>query len=287
MKLSRRSTLLLGLFVLLDIALWMQIISGSEKAFSFSMLDVGQGDSSLLQFTHGAVILTDAGPDRSVSRVLDSFELPVSKYIDVAVITHPELDHYGGFSDLLDRYDVGVFLVNGRTPDEESLPWNTLLEKIKKKHIPVVVVGEGDSIVQGEDFIRVIAPGREFRDSGALNDTGIVQYAEVAGTRLLSTADIGEDVERHLIRRGLLQIDILKVGHHGSKFSSSEDFLKILRPRLAVIGVGENRYGHPAKEAMSRLRAVLGESVFDTKTYGTVTISKNEGSLRVAVERSP
>ncbi len=285
MKKYHRSLLIFSLVFALDIILWSQIIYQEKDEWSFRMLDVGQGDSSLLQFSSGAVILTDAGPSRNATRVLDTISLPVSKYIDLAIITHPELDHYGGFGDILDRYEVGAFIVNGRTPSADSLPWSTLMKKIKDKSIPVITVRRGDQITQSGNSIYIISPDQNFRESGELNDTGIVQFVKTTSTSLLLTADVGFDVEQYLLSSGLPRVDILKVGHHGSKYSSSEDFLRTILPKVAVISVGENRYGHPAPEAVSRLRGIVGENIFDTKRYGTITISLREGSLKIKTDR--
>ncbi len=285
MKNHQRSIILIGLLVLLDVIFWGQILIASSTQAQFVMLDVGQGDSSLVQFPSGVVVMTDAGPSRAATRALDKVPLPSSKYVDLAIITHPQLDHYGGFIDLLDRYDFGAFLMTGRTPDDDSLSWQTLVDKIKEKNIPIIFIGRGDRIIQEDAIIEILSPEVTFRESGELNDTGVVAHVRMASTSILLTADIGTNLEEYLRKRDTLQADILKVSHHGSKYSSSNEFLSAVRPKIAVIGVGENRYGHPTKETLQRLENFVGNTIFRTDKDGTITIVIESGRLKVFTEK--
>jgi len=284
MKTQKKSKIILIIFIFLNLFLWGQILIGRETEASFIMLDVGQGDSSLLIFESGATIMTDAGPSRETTRALDKVNLPRSKHIDLAVITHPELDHYGGFSDVLDHYSIGGFIVNGRVPDGESLVWDDLISKIKARNIPMIVVSEGDIVRHGENTIYILSPNPIFRESGAMNDTGIVGHVFMSSSSILLTADTGSDVENYLMRQYDLRSDILKVGHHGSKYSSSKQFLEVVRSKIAVIGVGEeNRYGHPTEEVLGRLSAVMGKNIFRTDRNGTIRIKFQEGRAQVVM----
>ncbi|MEK7187493.1 MAG: MBL fold metallo-hydrolase [Patescibacteria group bacterium] len=285
MKKPRLSFVLFGCLLLLDCIFWFQILSVPPSEASLVMLNVGQGDSSLVIFPSGATVLTDAGPNRLATRVLDTVVLPTPQYIDLAVVTHPQLDHYGGFSDVLDHYDIGAFLMTGRVPDDSAPAWQTLVDKIKAKSIPVILVGRGDQITQGESKISILSPDATFRESGELNDTGIVQYVVMASTSILLTADIGEVGEKYLVLHDGITADILKVAHHGSRYSSSKEFLEAIQPKLAVIGVGENRYGHPSPDAMKRLKAILGDAIFRTDRDGTVRITFGGGKARVLTEK--
>lgn len=229
--------------------------------------------------------MTDAGSSRATTRALDKVPLPSSKYIDLAIVTHPQLDHYGGFIDLLDRYSFGAFLMTGRTPDDESLTWRTLIAKIKEKNIPIIFVGRGDRITQGDNIIEILSPEATFRESGELNDTGVVAHVRMASTSILLTADIGNDLEEYLRKRDALRADILKVAHHGSKYSSSNQFLSSVRPKVAIIGVGENRYGHPAKDVLERLENFVKGNIFRTDRDGTITVVVEAGRLKVFTEK--
>ncbi|MEK7608496.1 MAG: MBL fold metallo-hydrolase [Patescibacteria group bacterium] len=276
-------------FFVFDVFLWNRIFTetGSSKNEVY-FFDVGQGDSSLVQFDSGARIMTDGGPDSSILRAIRS-ELPEGSYIDIAIISHPQLDHFGGFSHLLARYKFGTFIINGRTPEGEArIRWNALLGEIKKRNIPIIVLGAGDSIKQGESVIRILSPDPMIIESGELNDTSLVEKVETKDWTMLLVGDAGSNLERYLIsKEEKLSANILKVGHHGSKFSSSNDFLQAVGPEVALIGVGaENRYGHPSAGILTVLSR-LGSAVFRTDVNGTIHVKPSPitKTLNIASER--
>jgi competence protein ComEC len=202
------------------------------------------------------------------------------------VITHPQLDHYGGFADLLDHYDVGAFIVTGRVPESPSLVWDAIMEKIKAKKIPIILVARGDRIVNRKDKIDILSPDPIFRESGELNDTGIVERTRIGSTTILLTADIGDNVEKYLVAHDTIHSDILKVGHHGSRYSSSQAFLEAVLPKVAVIGVGENHYGHPAPGTVEHLRKYVGNNVFRTDLQGNIRMTFENGKIQIFTEKS-
>ena len=269
--------------VALDIFLWLILARSFFAAdnLTLSFLDVGQGDSQLIELPEGPKVLIDSGPD---SRVLDELEvsLGVSRYIDLVIITHPEADHANGYIHILRRYRVGAIAVTGRDKDTES--WHELTKMIGDLRIPVVRLGEGDSIRVGNSVFDILAPNAGFRESAALNDTALVIMLKSGGVKTLLTADIGENVERALVGEYDIDADILKVGHHGSRFSSSQDFLAEVTPAVAVIQVGKgNRYGHPAQEVLERLGAT-GAKIYRNDTDGRIVITVKDGVARVKKE---
>lgn len=270
-------------FVVLDIVVWRQILFFSPPVYPrLDFLDVGQGDSTLLTFPGGTQVLTDAGPSRQVVSSLER-SIGNDRYIDLAVITHAQLDHYNGFNYLLQNYKVGAFLWNGREAENEE--WKILRSKIAEKKIPLILVGEGDSVRYGENKIEIISPDTSYVQSAEPNDTGIVEYIKTPQFSALLTADTGFGVEDHLVNRFNIHADVLKVGHHGSKYSSGETFLKEVGPRVAVIQVGTgNHYGHPAKETVERLRS-MEIAVFRNDKNGSVAITGTGDKLKVFTER--
>lgn len=270
-----------------DAFLWRQIVSAApNKNAELYFLDVGQGDSELLVMPGDIKILTDAGPDRSVAKSLEKILRSGDKYIDIGIISHPQLDHFNGFNELLVRYKFGLFVVNGRADGPGVREWPELIQKIRDNKIPLLVLGTGDAIRYGEDRIDILSPNKEWIQSGELNDTGFVEFIRTKDFRALLTADIGANVEEYLLPRFDLRADILKIGHHGSKYSSSESFLKEVDPKAAVIEAGEgNRYGHPAKETLSRIENFTDAAVFRTDTNGTVKIIAQDGILKIFAEK--
>ncbi len=269
--------------VVLLIAVWGKILAGiSSDSPKLFFLDVGQGDAELLTLPGNVKVLTDAGPDRKITQSIKNV-LGEDRYIDLAVVSHPQLDHFNGFNHLLENYNFGAFIINGRNAETVG-EWPLLLKKIRAKKIPLIVVGAGDAILYRGASIAILSPDALHLQSGELNDTGIVELVKAGPLTALLTADIDSRVETYLADRFDLRADILKVPHHGSKYSSSEAFLSAVKPRIAGIEVGKNRYGHPTPETLARLEAVA-ESVFRTDRNGTIEVEARGGKLRVYAER--
>ena len=154
-----------------------------------------------------------------------------------------------------------------------------------ERGIPLVRVGAGDHVRQGEYGIDVLGPDAAWLQSGELNDTGIVELLRFPGWRALLTADIGMSAEDDLRSRADIRADVLKIGHHGSKYSTSAAFLDAVAPRAALISVGaRNRYGHPTPETLERL-ASADVQVFRTDQDGAIRVRVRDGKLLVTTER--
>jgi competence protein ComEC len=278
------SVVIILVLIGLDILVWHRLFFvSSPKEPQMYFLDVGQGDSELLVLPGGVSFLTDAGPAAKISRELERI-LPLGRrYIDLAIISHPHLDHFGGFTYLLDGYKFGAFIINGREPDSEDVEaWKSLIQKIRAENIPLITLGAGDKISFGDNQIDFISPNSVVLQSADLNDTGLVELIKTASFRTLLSADIGVAVENYLVNNFNIKADILKIGHHGSKYSSGEEFLKTVAPKIAVIELGsENRYGYPSKEAMARLSSSAIAKIFRTDENGTIKVLAESGKLKV------
>ena len=270
------------LLLIADVFAWYWVAAGgADGRTRIHFLDVGQGDSELVVLPDGARILIDAGPagaaaTRAVRSVLPGY----SRHIDLGMITHPQLDHFGGFLSLLDYYDLGAIVFNGRE-DGPAAEWTALAAKIKERGIPLIVLGAEDSIRQGAAAIDILSPNAEFAGSGELNDTGLVALLRAPALRALFAADTGFSVENYLRQKFDLRADVLKISHHGSRYSSAADFLEAVRPKVAVAEVGAgNNYGHPTQDAMARIKAI-GAAIFRTDQNGTVSIVSDGFKLGV------
>lgn len=274
------------LLIGLDAFVWYKIVferpSGASELY---FLDVGQGDAELLLLPSGAKVLTDAGPaNLRIVRELEEIPSLADRYIDIGIISHPQLDHFGGFLQLLDRYRFGAILVNGRMDAEATGEWSSLTGEIRERDIPFIPIGAFDRILNGDAAIDILSPDEVLVQSAEPNDTGIVELVRTPSFRALLTADTGMDIEQYLKDTFDLGAHVLKVGHHGSKYSSGSEFLKEVSPDIAVIEVGENRYGHPTEEALGRL-GETGAKVFRTDQNGTIRIVGEGNKLRVFAER--
>jgi len=279
LKRHKEKALLVGAgLVILDISLLAGIAGfiGGNTALSLSFLDVGQGDAEYMVLPSGVRVLVDGGPPGTASlSALAKLASQNDRYIDLVAMTHPQTDHIGGLIEVLKRYDVGAFLWPGRTNDIPA--FRELMRVARERNVRTIELGEGDAIWTGADRIAVLSPGRAFLASKDTNDSTLVLLLESAGIRVLFAGDIGSEVERMLARAHPGTVDILKVPHHGSRFSSTQLFLDAVRPLLAVIEVGKNSYGHPTDETLARLGAA-GARVLRTDLDGTVTIRVEDGA---------
>lgn len=260
--------------IILDALAWSVIASDSfGKRLEFFFFDVGQGDSEMIVMPGNVKLLIDGGPDNG--KAMEQLDRVVSlqdRYIDVVVISHAELDHFGGLLDVVERYEVGAFIYNGSDSDSES--FKELAKLIKKRNIPVVVMDEGDSIRYESSTVNILSAHGKNRNEGA-----IVAKFTGGGVTALFTGDIGKETELQLIREGGIKADIIKIPHHGSKFSSTQEFLKAVRPKIAIIEVGKNSYGHPTKVVLDRINAI-GTRLFRTDRDGMVQLVVKNGTIR-------
>ena len=295
MKISRFDkkgfVLLLILVAFADIVSWYRIaflsfaFAGTVPRANF--LDVGQGDAELMILPGGVKVLTDAGPDGTVLESLETVLGANDRYIDVAIISHPQSDHYNGFNYILDHYQIGAFVYNGRDDAPGTKSWSSLLLKIAVQNTPLITLGKSDKIIVDNSEIDILSPDENFDESGELNDTGLIELIRTPQFKILLTADTGFDVEDSLLAEGIdLRADILKIPHHGSKYASDIAFLKAVNPKIAVIEVGaKNSYGQPAPETLVRIASSTGATVFCTDQDGTIQIWREGDSLRTVREK--
>ena len=241
--------------------------------------NVGQGDSIFIASKDGTQILIDGGPN---SRVLGELAKAMPYYddsIDLVVLSHPHADHLSGLIDVLKRYKVGKVVESGviyRTPEHDAFE-----EIASQKNIQRIDIEHPSIITFGGVTLKILYPNVSFENKTVknVNETSLVILLEFEGKKILFTGDAGKATEDKLLAEGVLEdVDVLKVGHQGSKFSSSANFLNKILPEYAVIEVGKNSYGHPTEEALSRL-ATVGAKIFRTDRDGTVTLEIRNGEL--------
>lgn len=289
-KIQRHKNTLIILFailVVLDVFVFFRVFASraGESDLKIYFLDVGQGDSEFVILPGGVKILIDGGlPNGKVLDNLAKILPPGDRYIDLVMMSHAQLDHFGGLIEVMKRYRVGAFLTSGRTGEAKA--FLDLEKAIKDNSIKIVVLGEGDKIFYKESEMDILSPNSDFLKSKELNDTTVVAELKSKNAKALFTGDIGFNVESNLVKNNIGVVDILKVPHHGSKFSSSKEFLNELRPKIAVIEVGaKNTYGHPTKEALQRL-AEVGAKIYRTDQNGTIELVINGQNIRVFEKNS-
>lgn len=270
MKINNWIILLILFLIIFDVFIWGQIIfGGPNENLEVYFFDVGQGDSELIILPGNVKILIDAGPNNKILKELSSALGPTDRYIDLVVLSHPQLDHFGGLIDVLKRYQIGAFIFNGR---RGNVPAFQDLEKIiKENKIAAVALAENDKIKHLKNRFDIVSPSKNLLESAELNDTSLVMKFENEEVKILFTGDIDKKIENYLIKNHDLSVDVLKVSHHGSKFSTSREFLMEAAPKISIIGVGKNSYGHPTAEVLARL-AAIGSQIFRTDKNGTIKL---------------
>lgn len=274
-----------GLLALLvgAIFVWYVVIAESRTGLSVYVFDVGQGDSIFVDDANGNQILIDGGPDSTILTRLGTVMPFYDHSIDMLILTHPHADHVDGLVEVLKRYRVGQVIESGAAyPTPAYQEWHRLLIE---KHIPVTIARAGEKIIfDTNGAITVLAPlendqGKTFSH---IHDSMIVSRLDYGGASMLLTGDMEASLEKKLIfYQAPLDADILKVGHHGSKTSSSDELLAAVSPKAAIISVGKNnRYGHPNQEVVDRLNS-LRIPVYRTDTDGTIVLHSNGGAFTI------
>ena len=250
-----------------------------------TVLDVGQGDSILLETRTGARMLVDGGPDPDrVLLALDERIPPWDRRLDVLVLTHPHEDHVAGLARILERYRVGrVFEPGMHGPGPGWAAWNAELHDGP----PHGVLSTGAHLRLGEVQLSVLWPDAgsvpiKPPDTGTgINNVSIVFLGEANGRRFLLMGDVEQGIDPTLLARGLPRVDVLKIAHHGSKTATTQAFVDAVRPRVAVASAGTgNPYGHPARSTLDRVRA-SGARVYRTDEDGSVEVDLRSDGLVV------
>ena len=236
--------------------------------------DVGQGDGILLIYKDKQ-LLVDAGPNDSIVACLGRHMPFWDKTLEAVVITHPQTDHMTGLVAVLDSYRVKQLFMADLVNDIADF-W-ALKQAVIDSKVPVSELLAGDRLSFAPVEMTVLWPrqkggGQTVKDPNVFSNVMLGSFGQ---SRFLLTGDIDMAIEKQLLSEGLSAVEVLKVAHHGSKYSTSEDFLKAVRPKVALISAGaKNRFGHPTLEVLERLGAV-GARVFRTDELGDVELISN------------
>jgi competence protein ComEC len=277
-----------GLFAC-SIIVCVLVITPSELEVVF--LDVGQGDCIFIQLPHDGALLIDGGPagwERGVGEtVIAPFLLEKRiRELEAVVVTHPQADHIGGLPYILEHFRVKRLLTNGEGSDRQA--YAKLMAVARERNIPVEILAEGTIISAGKKVrIRTLHPplGQLERVGLGPNDLSLVLQMSYGMIDFLFTGDIPADVERDLREEYInLESEVLKVPHHGSRGSSSREFLNAVRPQIAVVQVGRNNsFGHPNEETLERYESVKCR-VLRTDLDGAITVRSNGKSFHLRRE---
>lgn len=261
------------------------------RGLSLAFLDVGQGDAIFMQSEDGTTILCDGGSS-SVGNVGQYRILPFLKYhgietLDYLFLTHMDADHINGIREILEseiqEVQIGTLILPDIPNPDDT--YRTMEMLAGKRGAEIQKMHAGDRLRAGKLTLTCLHPSADF-ETEQENENSLVLHAAYGSFDALFMGDLEKEGEKYLISSGWLgqirdegnQIEVLKAGHHGSKGASSEDFLKMVNPMLAVLSYGKgNRYGHPAPETIDRLTQA-GCGLLTTENCGEIMIfcDKNE-----------
>lgn len=264
--------LLIGfVFQLMSVSVMFLLPANPPVAF-WAVLDVGQGDASLLHTATGYNILIDTGPDESVLSALDQVLPPFDRTIDLLFITHPHADHINGALYVLDRYHVGGVVMSD--VQYQSVQYDLLKRKIREQGVLLFEArSDQDWQIDQQTSLDILFPFTTLHNQlfKNVNNASIVMMLKTRAEQILLTGDMEEELELLLSKYygDKLAAQVLKVGHHGSKTSSSELLLHLVRPNEMFISVGHhNSFNHPSAQTLARLQQ-LG-NVKRTDEVGTI-----------------
>ncbi len=257
-----------------------------KRCLAVHFIDVGQGDSILVQTPTGETMLIDSGERGNERTVTEYIEKYGDKTLEYIVATHPHSDHIGCMGDVINAFTVKNILMprlsETNTPTHSF--YRDMLTAIKKSRAKTIAAKPGYTFSFGKGMCTVLAP---YEQSDELNDMSVVLRLDWGETSFLFTGDAETDEENRIMSgkySEYLDADVLKLGHHGSGTSSSERFLKAVTPEYGVISCGAgNDYGHPHKQTLEKLKK-LDTTVLRTDTMGSIRMYTDGETIYVETD---
>jgi competence protein ComEC len=265
---KRQINIIIFIVLVSLIFLWLSI--DSQSNFQACFLDVGQGDAELFRTTSGQNILVDGGADNKLLPMLGQCLPWWDRKIDYIFISHYHDDHYAGLVDLLDKYEVKNIITPAEKPD--TALYSAWLYALYKYGLLEQTATTGQKYDFGQGIILEILKADDVVSKNANDDSLVLKIADQQVDYLLMGDLPGEQEEILLKQNNNLRSEVLKVGHHGSKYSSTDDFLQAVEPQLCIIEVGnDNKFGHPHQDALDRLQK-NNCLIKETQDSGTIRV---------------
>jgi len=290
--------IVLGLLVFIRFQHKEAVVPESElehvEQMEIVFLDIGQGDATFVTFPDGSQMLIDCAIDARIMESLGKHMDFFDKRIDYLVVTHPDLDHYGGCIDVMKRFDIGTIVYNGFEKPYDDM-WQEFMMSVEEEKISgaeyLQIVRQDIWDIAGVrvEFLypdhsvleNTHIPGTEKKTSS--NNTSIIMKLSHGDQDVLLMGDAEEELEEYLLQAygGQLDVEVLKAGHHGSGTSSIEEFLAVTTPDIVTMSSGrDNRFGHPSARVLKRFERE-GSHIYRTDQIGDISIVVREDNVEV------
>lgn len=245
------NTLLKGLFFGVLVLSLVFCSSFFDKRTKIVFCDVGQGDAAYIRVHNRIDVVIDAGPERKILNCLGRYMPFYDRTIELAILSHDQKDHFGGYEYLSDRYDIKQFIIS---PGQTNKAFKKLEKKLREKKIGIITVSKGTVISIAKDSFSFFWP-RNNCIAPDDNDCSLIFLFQEGGFKALFTGDASASALNSSLNDAMKNVSILKIPHHGSKNGLTKKFLEFTSPDIAVISVGaHNSYGHPNHEVLDILQ---------------------------------
>jgi competence protein ComEC len=261
---------------------WYVIVREDRQGIlTVAFLDVGQGDAIYLEAPNGNQVLIDGGPGKKVLQELGQVMPFYDRSIDLVIASHPDSDHIAGLVDVFERFAISGFMESGVISDNQT--YGVLKNKVAVEGAKEILARRGQRVVLDDGVtLEILFPDRS-PENWDTNDASVVAQLVYGENEFLLTGDAPAKIEKYLaeLDSKRLRSDVLKAGHHGSRTSTSAEFVGLVQPQYAVISVGKkNRYGHPHPEVLAILQKA-GAEILRTDTLGTIVFKVDTSSLAI------
>jgi len=275
----KKTFILVGIGIVIIYFIYSYKTWFNQDYFRVVFFDVGQGDSSLIVTPNGQTILIDGGPDNEVLRVLGKFLPFWQRQLDLLILTHEHEDHLFGLAELSRRYKIKVFLKN---KIDYQIPAVAYLQESLTINRTKIINAEPGMVFKFDSGCSLSILAADKEANLLANDYSIVTLFNCLDKRILLTGDAGVAVEQKIIANGNdISADILKVAHHGSLSANSLAFLKLVKPKAAIISVGaDNKYNLPAPIILDRLKN-LPVYIYRTDKLGNIEFLANNKLIKL------
>lgn len=259
------------------------IYSAENPEMDVHFIDVGQGDSILIETPSNKTILIDGGPPESGKKVVSYLEKRNIDKIDLLIATHPDIDHIGGLSHVIKNIKVSKILDSGKIHSTKT--YARYLYQVRKHNIPIYIAKQNEEVkVDPLLKIQILNTSGKNKTNNQSSIALKVSYQEID---FLLMSDVERKQEKKLQERFNLEAEIMKVAHHGSNTSTSLEFLKHVKPKVAVLTYSKsNDFGHPVNRVIENLYKI-NALIYSTAAFGNVVITTDGKDYFVIPEKNP